>query len=204
MPVSVSCGQTGAKQTTVAGVRAAELAQLLDGDTVELEPSLTIGASRSATCPQSVGTNMSQSLGHRAFHCFRIAVLAMSGLYRRSKCLLSGIFCGNWNPPHIACSFQGAQVLSGRRNCIRSNKRSHRSRPKRAHNDKGSVSSHNSGMNRARISFQKELHTKLSSHHWRQRFKVLGSIFSISRMRRTRSGFRPCIIAETNTTIRPA
>jgi hypothetical protein len=34
MPVWVSCGQTDAKQTTVAGVRAAELAQLLDGDTV--------------------------------------------------------------------------------------------------------------------------------------------------------------------------
>jgi hypothetical protein len=138
------------------------------------------------------------------FHCFRIAVLAMSGLYRRSKCLLSGIFCGNWNAPHIACSFQGAQVLNGRRNCIRSSRHSDRSRPKRAHNDKGSVSSHNSGMNRARISFQKELRTKLSSHHCRQRFKVPGSIFSISRMRRTRSGFIPCIIAETNTTIRPA
>ena len=119
----------------------------------------------------------------------------MSGLYRRSKCLLSGIFCGNWNAPHTACSFQGAQVLSGRRNCIRSSRRSHGSRPKRAHNDKGSVSSHNSGMNRARISFQKELRTKLSSRHRRQRFKVLGSIFSISRMRRTRSGFRPSALA---------
>jgi hypothetical protein len=33
-------------------------------------------------------------------------------------------------------------------------------------------------MNRARMALQKELRTKLSSHHWRQRFKVLELIYS--------------------------
>ena len=53
------------------------------------------------------------------------------------------------------------------------------------HNDKGSVGSHSGGMNRARAAFQKELRTKLSSHHWRQRFTVRESICNASRIRRS-------------------
>ena len=59
------------------------------------------------------------------------------------------------------------------------------------HNDKGSVRSHGGGMNRARAAFQKELRTKLSSHHRRQRFTVRESICNASRIRRTRPGFSP-------------
>ena len=58
-------------------------------------------------------------------------------------------------------------------------------------------------MNRARAAFQKELRTKLSSHHWRQRFAVRESTCNASRIRRTRPGFRPCIIIVINTTTRP-
>ena len=120
------------------------------------------------------------------------------------KCLQSGIFCGSWNDPHITRSFRGQRAVIGLRNCKTASRRSRSSSSNLIHNDQGSVSSHNTGINRARMAFQKELRTKLSSHHWRQRFKVLGLIFNTSRMRRTRSGFTPCIIAEINTTIRPA
>src|SRR6202047_5675310 len=88
----------------------------------------------------------------------------------------TGILCGSWNDPHIASSFQAAGAVIGFRNGSTPSRRWRAPSSKLNHNDKGSVGSLSGGMNRARAAFQKELRTKLSSHHWRQRFNVLESI----------------------------
>ena len=98
---------------------------------------------------------------------------------------------GSWNGPHIASSFQAVGVVIGLRNWSTASRRSRSSSSKLNHNDKGNVRSESGGMNRARAAFQKELWTKLSSHHWRQRFNVRESICNASRIRRTRPGLRP-------------
>ena len=99
-----------------------------------------------------LGTNMFANLGHRVFHCFRIAVLAMSWFYCRSRCLQTGILCGNER--HIASPFQAAGAVIGLRNSKTASRRSRSSSSKLNHNDKGSVCSHTGGMNRgpARLS----------------------------------------------------
>jgi hypothetical protein len=88
----------------------------------------------------------------------------------------TGIFCGSWSDPHIASSFQAAGAVIGLRNWSTASRRSRSSSSNLNHNDTGNVRSESGGMNLPRAAFQKELRTKLSSHHWRQRFNVLESI----------------------------
>src|ERR1035441_2767990 len=83
-----------------------------------------------------------------------------------------GILCVSWNGPHITNSFQAVGVVIGARNLSNSRSRSRRSTSKLTHNDQGIVLWHKGGMNRARASRQKELPTKMTRHHCRQRSSV--------------------------------
>jgi hypothetical protein len=128
---------------------------------------------------------------------------ATVGFYRATSVRSPGILCGRNHLPRLSGGTGTQAVVSGRRNRSKSSSRSRRWIANTSHNDQGNVFALGIGMNRARISFQKALSTKVVNHHVRHRSKVSRSIPNLSRSTSTRAGFIPCCIAAMSTTTTP-